>query len=327
MGKTKKIIFVLIAIVLSLGIFLARTKFTKAGQQSEYTKEISPFLGSIQVNISTTGTILPKNRLEIKPPVAGRVDNILIQEGQKVKTGQVLGWMSSTERAALLDSARGQGEDALKQWQEVYKAIPLIAPIDGEVIVSRMQPGQTVSTADAAIVLSDTLIVRAQVDETDIGKIKPGLKAKITLDAYPGQTIKAVVDHIYRESITTNNVTIYQVDLLPEDLPEFLRSGMNTSVDFLVEDKDNILLLPTQAITQRDNRYFVMVKDADGKTIQREISTGISDDKNIEITSGLSREDTVLIKGKKYTLPKSNQTGSNPFMPSRRPAQGQGQGR
>ena len=322
MGKTKKIIFVLIVIVLGLGIFLARTKLNRHAQQSESSREISPFLGSIQVDISTTGIVVAKNRLEIKPPVAGRIDNILVQEGQLVKSGQVLGWMSSTERAALLDSARGQGEDALRQWQEVYKAIPLIAPIEGTVIVSRMQPGQTVSSGDAAIVLSDALIVRAQVDETDIGKIKLGLKAKITLDAYPGQIINAKADHIYYESRTVNNVTIYEVDLLPENLPEFLRSGMNTSVDFLVEAKDNILLLPTSALTQRDGRSFVTVKDPDGKPAQREITIGSSDDKNTEIVSGLGQDDSVLVKNKKYALPKNDQTGSNPFMPSRRPAQG-----
>ena len=91
----------------------------------------------------------------------------------------------------------------------------ILSPIDGEVIVATIQPGQTVTTTDDVVVLSDHLIVRAQVDETDIGKIQLGQKAFISLDAYPDRRIQATVEHIYYESSTVNNVTIYNVDLLP----------------------------------------------------------------------------------------------------------------
>ena len=87
------------------------------------------------------------------------------------------------------------------------------------------------------VVLSDHLIVRAQVDETDIGKITPDMKAIITLDAYPDTKIKASVEHIYYESKTVNNVTIYEVDLIPEEVPAFFRSGMNATVDFIEQEQ------------------------------------------------------------------------------------------
>ncbi|NDG86305.1 MAG: biotin/lipoyl-binding protein, partial [Proteobacteria bacterium] len=57
-------------------------------------------------SIVATGTVSPENRLVIKSPVAGRIEKILVKEGQKVWKGQVLAWISTTERAALLDSAR-----------------------------------------------------------------------------------------------------------------------------------------------------------------------------------------------------------------------------
>jgi len=193
--------------------------------EQEVIREVSVRVGPIKTIISATGKVLPKNRLEIKPPVSGRIEGILVKEGDFVKKGDTLGWMSSTERAALLDAAQGQGEEKLKYWQQVYKPIALVAPIDGEVIVATIQPGQAVTTADAALVLSDQLIVRAQVDETDIGKIKKGQEAVITLDAYPDEKIKAEVDHIYYESETVNNVTIYKVDLIPQQTPSFFVQG------------------------------------------------------------------------------------------------------
>jgi macrolide-specific efflux system membrane fusion protein len=314
--RNKKIIAVLL-ILAALGvIYLFKVK--RAKPESEIIKEIKPVLSTIQNVISTTGTVLPKNRLEIKPPVNGRIEEILVQEGQKVKTGQTLAWMSSTERAALLDAARGKGEKTLEYWKDIYKAIPLISPIDGEVIVAKTQPGQTVTTADAVVVLSDKLIVRAQVDETDIGKIKLGQNTLISIDAYPDTKIKAKVDHIYYESKTVNNVTIYEVDLLPEDVPEILRSGMNATVDFIVQGKENILIIPLETVQKEKEENFVYVKQENGKEpLKTAVKLGIPDDKNVEVISGINKNDTIIIKTKKYALPKSV-TGTNPFMPARR---------
>jgi len=315
----KKIIIPLLIILAAAAIYFTPKLLQKnhSGSRSGTTREISPHIGSLQTIISDTGTVLPRNRLEIKPPVAGRVDKILVQEGDMVKTGQVVAWMSSTDRAALLDAAGGQGPEAVKHWQDVYKPIALIAPIDGQVIVSRMQPGQTVMVTDDIIVLSDTLIVRAQVDETDIGKIALKQPATIILDAYPDTPVKSTVDHIYYESVTTNNVTIYQVDLLPETIPPFFRSGMNATVNFTTENRDNVLLLPIDAVTKIKDKSFVLLKTTESEEPAKQpIVTGINDDKNIEIVSGITADDVVIVKAKKYSLPKSD-TGSNPFMPGR----------
>lgn len=316
MSKRKLKLFLIAGLILIVIVFLFIKSRLKT-ETGEIMQEISPTIGSIQTIISTTGTVLPKNRLEIKPPVNGRVETILVNEGDNVKTGQTLAWMSSTDRAALLDAARAQGEAQLKYWQEAYKPIALLAPIDGQVIVATTQPGQTVTTTDAVVVLSDHLIVRAQVDETDIGKIKLGQEATITLDAYPDTKIKAAVEHIYYESQTVNNVTIYNVDLLPENMPPFFRSGMNATVDFKTESKDNALLIPVNAVHKENNASFVLLKQEDSKEpVKRVVELGMTDDKNFEVISGISANDKIIIKEKKYILPTSN-TGSNPFMPLR----------
>src|SRR5476649_963404 len=322
--RIKRSLVIVLISMLTIGIIGWIFLKGKPANSPEGQKIINPHYGSIQTIITTTATVLPKNRLEIKPPVNGRVEKVLVQEGDMVKTGQVLAWMSSTDRAALLDSARGQGDAEYKKWVDVYKAIPLLAPIDGQVIVATTQPGQTVIATDAVVVLSDHLIVRAQVDETDIGKIKLAQAAVVSLDAYPDIKIKAAVDHIYYESTTVNNVTIYNVDLQPQEIPAFFRSGMNANVDFIVQSKDNILLLPITAINKKGDQSFVLLEGPDSnKPLQQEIQTGITDDKNIEIISGLKEDDNVVVKTKKFSLNKSK-GGSNPFMASGRPPSGGG---
>jgi membrane fusion protein, macrolide-specific efflux system len=312
-----KIIIVIILILAAIGFTVFKLSVPRNSSQDEAGSVIKPILGSISSTFSSTGSVLPKNRLEIKPPVNGRIDEILVKEGEKVKVGTILGWMSSTERAALLDAARGQDKKTLDYWQEVYKPIALISPISGEVIVATTQPGQTVTASDAVIVLSDQLIVRAQVDETDISKVKLNQNVLITLDAYPEVKIEGKVNHIYYESKTVNNVTVYEVDLLPEEVPEMLRSGMNATVSFVVENKENILLVANEAILkEKDGDYCLLksnVSDIPSKIL---IKTGISDEKNTEILSGLTVEDNIILKAKKYSLPKSN-LQNNPFMPSR----------
>ncbi|MDD4182766.1 MAG: HlyD family efflux transporter periplasmic adaptor subunit, partial [Candidatus Omnitrophica bacterium] len=193
---------------------------------------------------------------------------------------------------------------------------PLLAPIDGEVIVATTQAGQTVTTSDSVVVLSDRLIVRAQVDETDIGKVKQGQKAVISLDAYPDTKINASVDHIYYESETVNNVTIYKVDLVSESAPKFFRSGMNATVDFTVLSIENALLIPVVAVHKDKNENYVLLKQAGSiNPVKRVVELGITDDKNYEVISGVTANDTIIITTKKYVFPSNGNTGSNPFLP------------
>ncbi len=309
----------IITVVILIGASWAIWKKTKTKSSQEQTvKMISPYRGDIQITVSATATVLPKNRLQVKPPVNGRIEQVLVVEGQKIKAGDTLVWMSSTDRAALLDAARGRGQETLKEWQDVYKPIPLMSPIDGEVIVGTIQPGQTVTTLDDVVVISDRLILRAQVDETDIGKVQNGQVANVSLDAYPDTKIKAIVDHIYYESKTVNNVTIYEVDLISENIPAFFRSGMSANIDFIVESKKDVLLLPLKAVEKKEKGSFVMVQNGNGqKFLERNVVLGLSDEKNVEILEGLTESDEVVLTAAKYSLPKTG-GATNPFMPTRR---------
>ena len=138
-NKKLKLFFIIIGILAVAGIVVAQSR--KKESSGEIIKEVTPVVGTIRTYISCTGTVLPKNRLEVKPPVGGRIEKILVQEGDYIKSGQVLAWMSSTERAALLDAARGKGDESYQYWEEAYKPIPLPSPIDAQVIVATTQPG------------------------------------------------------------------------------------------------------------------------------------------------------------------------------------------
>lgn len=315
--KNKRWVIITGLLIIAVAVMLFIKKEQKPSVAA--SRDVRPSVGTIQTTIVSTAVVQPQNRLEIKPPINGRIDQILVKEGDLVKAGQTLVWMSSTERAALLDAARARGPEAIKYWEEVYKPTPLLSPIDGEVIVSQDEPGQIITSADAVLVLSDRLIVQAQVDETDVGGIRVGQEVAISLDAYPKIKVNGKVDHIYYESKTVNNVTIYQVDVVPETVPEVFRSGMTATVNIAEKTKDKVLLLPLEAVRRTKDGAFVSVKEDPARgPSERKIELGISDDKNVEVVSGISENDTIEVVSQKYTPQAGPKGGTNPFMPMRK---------
>lgn len=324
----KKIIIIISIIVLVvLGFFGYKFSKSKSDSKEANMTEVPVIKESIYVQILSTGIIQPENKVEIKPPIAGRVEKVLVVEGMKVKKGQILAWMSSTERAALLDAATSKGEKELKEWEAMYRATPILAPINGMIIQKNVESGQTFTTADPILVMSDRLTVKAQVDETDISQIKLKQKAIISLDAYPNQKIEASVDQIAFDSKTVNNVTTYIVDVLPSQTPPFMRSGMTANVVFEVTHKDDILVVPAESIKSDEGKnYVLMVGRGEKKTpVLTEVSTGITDGKKTEIVSGLTINDKILIK--EFKLSEGKSGSGSPFSPmggARRPGGGGG---
>jgi len=314
----KNKLFLISFIVLSLLIVIFSYKIQRSTKNNVVFEEITPRIGDVLVTVTTTGVVEPQNRLEIKPSISGRIEEILVKEGSIVKKGDILAWMSSVERAALVDAAISQGNQAQQYWEDVYKKTPIISPINGEVIVRSIEPGQTITTNESLLVLSDRLIVSAQFDETDIGRAAIGQRAIITLDAYPKDKINGTVDHIAYESELANNVTIYDVDVVPQEVPEFFRSGMSASVEIIEQIQTGIILIPIAAIQNVDGKKNVTIRNSKGNgTEERQVEVGLVDANNAEIISGLSISDIVVLKKQRYFPIEKERSKANPFMPSR----------
>lgn len=304
----KKIFLVLIFISV---IIFGLVKYFILGSSTKVPmieKEITK--GNIQVTILATGTVQPENRLEIKPPVAGRIERVLVQEGVKVRKGQILAWMSSTERAALIDSARSQGAEELKKWEELYKPTPIIAPLEGMIIRKNVEEGQTFATNDAVLVMSNRLTIKAQVDETDLAQIKINQNCEVRLDSYPDEKVDSKVERIAYEAKTVNNVTTYIIDVLPLKAPEFMRSGMTANITFFVKSKENILVVPTEFIIYEKGKPNVLLKNSANEFQLKEINLGVSEGKLTEVLDGLKAGDVVALK-----VDSKEEKKSSPFMP------------
>ena len=278
--------------------------------------------GSIEETVEATGSVAPLSRVEIKSPVSGRVEKLLVDEGDQVKPGQIIAWMSSSDRAAILDAARAQGPEALKRWEDTYKATPIVASLPGVIILRNVVQGQTIDPSIVMFAMSDTLITLAQVDESDIGRIRIGMPVRITLDSYPDQHVMGKVFDILFEGKNVSNVIQYGVKIKLDKVPDYFRSQMTANMTFILRKKDDALLLAAAAIRDNGDAKRVLVPvDEKGGTQPRDVTTGITTDQTVEIVSGLSEGDKVVIKQQRYVPQQAPQSSPLTMTP---PAGGRG---
>jgi macrolide-specific efflux system membrane fusion protein len=317
----KILIGIIVLIIVIVGFFFLRKRLTNKTKQPQFTvAEVTR--GNIEVKVLSTGTIQPYTRVEVNSPVSGRIDRVEVDEGDVVKPGDILAWISSEDRIALLDAARSKLEEAqsskdsaaIKEARmaqtiadNAYKLVPLTNSISGQVINRSCEPGQNVTTQSVLFVISDRLVANVQVDEADIGKISLGQDAIITLDAFPNEQMQAKVTKISHEGTLVTDVVVYNVMVEPLKVPSHWASGMTANVEFIIVSKPNVLTLPNAALKQRDGNKFVLVLSGN-KPEPRTIETGATDGKKVEVTAGLTEGDKVIVSN---TRSQQNQSGSS----------------
>lgn len=280
-NKTWLVAVVLVAVLAAAAVTAWKMKSSAPVYEYQQVER-----GDLRVTLQQTGTVVPEHKLTVTPPIGGRVDSVEVDDGDMVKQGQVLAWISSTERAALIDAARSAGEKEYNYWKDIYKAAPLLAPLDGRIISTQVVPGQVVVAAQSAFVMSDRLVVQASVDETDLYQIKGGLRAEITLDGFPEARLSGKVSKIGYDAVTVNNVTTYKVQVELGAIPDYVRSGLTANVFFLTAQASNIIRIPADSLVGGDRVW--VAGEQGGKPELRKIQTGMNNGQFVEVTSGLA---------------------------------------
>lgn len=176
----------------------------------------------------------------------------------------------------------------------------LITPISG-IVTSIDSPyaGINITPANAEITVANPnkMEIQAKVEEMDIGKVKKGQKAIITLDAYPEEEFTSYVKEIdFAPTTVRGGGTAYLIsfDLPVNNSQEKYKLGMNADIDLILEEKQDTLTVPVETIKQRDSKIYVEVLEGEVKK-EIEINTGIESEDNIEVIEGLSPGDKVII--------------------------------
>lgn len=188
-----------------------------------------------------------------------------------------------------------QSQLALRIQQIAQEQSVLVSPIDGivthqDVTVSGVN---VTTTTKFSLVDPTTLTFNMDVDEADVAKVASGDAVKITLDAYPNDTISLPVSFIDFDShTTTNGGNAYTVKAqLPTNSKYNFRLGMNGNADIVTAEKDNVLTIPLSAIAD-DNIVYVKVLKGYKK---QKVTLGLENDISAEVTDGLHEGDHIVL--------------------------------
>ena len=152
------------------------------------------------------------------------------------------------------------------------------------------------STDTTAFTISgDTsMLLSVSVDELDINSVTQGQTADVTFDAIEDKTFEGTVTKVSNTASASGGVAKYTVEItVPKD--EKMKAGMNASATITIDEKENIVTIPVNALQERGEEVFVYTEQDDEGNLsgEQQVTTGLSDGENVEITEGLSEGDVV----------------------------------
>jgi RND family efflux transporter MFP subunit len=265
----------------------------------------------ILANLRNAEAAVEEQRRDLEAKKAQNEYNVTNYEREKRLLVKEYTTKDNVEKAKReLDVSRAQvdlGKAKVKEAQERLNALKvshsytkIYAPISGYISAVATQEGETVVSGLSApnlitIIDPAKLEMWIYVDETDIGRVKPGLKTEYWVDAYRDRVYKGVIDRIYPQPEIKENIVYYLaiVKIDPQDAVT-LKPEMTSHVRIVIEKKSNVIVVPNGAIRFEDRKNVVYLR-SNGKVIRQEVVPGVRDQQFTEITSGLAEGQEIIV--------------------------------
>jgi len=218
----------------------------------------------------------------------------------------------SRQDLKLAEAQVASDEITLADARERLKETKVYAPIDGVVSDRSVEIGQIVSSGINNIAGGTTLMtvadltriyVLAAVDESDIGRVRVGQDADITVDAFPDETFGGNVARIATKGVNVSNVVTFEVKIeIVDDKKAMLKPEMTANVDVVTASKPDALHVPISAVTKTSDGYVAYVVPTNGPAGEtagagerRPVTIGIRNDTTIEVVEGLAEDEKILL--------------------------------
>lgn len=251
--------------------------------------------GQTTVKVGTGSTITAS--------ASGKVSGLTLMPGDSVSSGQRICTITGDSVDNQLQNAKASLENA----QDRLDDYSVTSPITGTVVEKTVKAGDNVGTGsnsnNTLCIIYDLsyLQMTLNIDELDIDNVEVGQVVNITSDAKEGQTFTGVVTKVSVVGTTSGGTTTYPVTVRIDDT-DGLRPGMNVDAEIVLSSADGVLAIPSLAVNRGDTVLVTSDSPSAANALEQEapegyayvqVTTGVSDDSYIEITSGLQEGDTV----------------------------------
>jgi membrane fusion protein (multidrug efflux system) len=286
--------------------------------------------GLVEDRAQAVGTVRARDAVTVTGKVAGIVTAIRFTEGERVVAGQVLVELDDAALRAELDQARAQLDDARSQLERARRLQPgqtiaeqrittletqsrqaegrvrqvearieelrITAPFAGRVGLRNVSPGALIQPGTAITTLDDTAQVRVEfaIPELFLARVVPGARVNARSNAYGDRLFQgqvAVVDT--RVDTATRTVRVIAEF---DNVDDALRPGLFMTVELLLDQRPNALLVPEEALDPIGDRMFVYVV-RDGRARRQQVRLGLRLVGEVEVLDGVTQGELVVVRG------------------------------
>ena len=286
MKKSAVIVIVVLAAALGVGGYafysMRRTAAMRGRAPSQTVSTVRTQVAEVVTlhdYINTNGDIEAVNSVTVYPDIGGKIVSTNVTLGSPVRRGDVIARVDPSEPGSS------------------YTLSPVLAPINGSIIKTPLKVGTKVTTSSAVTTIGDiaSLQITAKIPERYVASLRTGLKAEISLEAYPDAVFAATVTHV--SPVLDVNARTKEIVLTFDENDTRINAGMFGKVKLYTRDYGGAVALPSDAVvTKGDKPYLYVVKD-DDTVEQREITLGQSVDGIVQILSGIKEGERVVVEG------------------------------
>ena len=224
------------------------------------------------------GDVVAASSVDVMPDTSGKIANIRVRVGDYIEKNQILAYVDPSRPGMT------------------YESSPIRAPVAGTVTAFPVSVGSMVAPSVSIAKISNTknLEINISVAERFVSRIAVGQPALLTFDSYPGEVFTAKVAEVNPVLDTTSRSMGVKLVLDPPD--NRIKIGMYCRVKLITESKAGVVAIPREAIVNRSGQEAVFV--VNGNTVENcPISVGITVDNMVEVVSGLTAGNEVVVSG------------------------------
>lgn len=361
----KTLIYVGLAI-LAIAVAIAVIKLAKSNNKPKKTYKTEQLKKMNIINkVVATGSVIPEEEVEIKPQIAGIISNIVVEEGQIVKSGDLIATVRVVPNIDALNTVNGEIKNAKIAFDNAQTQFTRNKALFEKGVISRLDyenselnynsakqrlsnarsnldiirkgttsglgsvantsikataPGMIVEipikkgtqvipssgfntgTTIATIADMKKMVFEGKVDEAEVGKLTLGMDLDIVIGAIEDEKFSAKLNFIAPKGNEENGAIQFKVkgDIKLENVKSMVRAGYSANASIIIEKRDSIFAI-REALLQYDKetkKPYVEIQKEINEFERKELTLGVSDGINVEVLSGVNKNDDIKIWNK-----------------------------